>query len=143
MKNIRAASFQSAYLPKGKEIANSFIGHVYFGSPLNECAGHGICKIIETDVESLTFNPWSPCITIAHVINCIDGNYMIQVLKSSIGPRLFNKQFSGSFFRVDADFNMSKFFPYAKNQLIKSGNYAFKEDDNFIHIDFGKMITLN
>lgn len=142
MKSLRSIVHHSKKVLQENKGKSSFTGYVQLGSPDMKCSGHGICKITKTETESFNLIDWNPCSTIAQVVKRIDGTYLIQVLKHSVSQSLYKRHFNGNSFRVDADFYMGEFFQSAKKQFIRTGNYVFWEDDNFINIDFGKKVEL-
>lgn len=117
-------------------IQKSIICEISFGSPLKKCAGHGICELKKAGVEMVRINKWNPCQTIGQIIQFKSGNYMIQVLKSTVSISLYKRQFSDFYFKVATDFDMRTIFGLAKPSVIKKGNYTFWEDQNFIYINF-------
>ena len=110
------------------------MANVFFGSPINKCSGHGICKLTEVGDDG-GLNNWSPCRTLA-LITADERMIRIQVLKSSISRALKQRQFSDHMFQVDDDFDFSPFLPGVYKRVIKRGFYTFFENENFIEIIF-------
>lgn len=119
-----------------EEIQCSIIGNILFGSRSRNCGGHGICEVVRVEEGIVPKHAWSPCQTIGQIVHLTNGNYVFNVLKSSVSVGLYNRQFSDVYFKVDEDFDMRTVFGLANPSIIKKGIYNFWEDQNFVYIDF-------
>ncbi|MEM6379006.1 MAG: hypothetical protein AAF705_12395, partial [Bacteroidota bacterium] len=114
----------------------SFIATVFFGSPNNKCAGHGICKIYKIGEEPPLENLSCPKRTIARVSLWSNATISLEVLKSSMPHQLKQQHFSKDLFEVEQEFDFSPLFKGEIIKKIQSGFYPYQENDRFIRLDF-------
>lgn len=114
-----------------KNKRSGFIADVFFGSPLNNCAGHGICKLKDSDEDTTNNMKWTPCRTLAYVSLGKERWVKFQVLKITVSDRVRTRQFANNRFQVDCDFDMSPYFDTDTSLVISKGTYPVWEDDNF------------
>lgn len=123
-------------IAKQKKTKSGFIADVFFGSPINKCAGHGICKLKDSSEDRTNSWAWTPCRTLAYVSLRDEKWIKFQILKITVSDRVRNQQFANNCFRVDCDYDMSPHFDTDTSLVILKGEYPVWEEDNFFILEF-------
>ena len=134
----RAAHYGIEILQDKMRINNSlsFIGNIYFGSPLNKCTGHGICEIHKISEERDIENCFCHKNGIALISIPNNNRIRVEILKSSMSASLWHQDFNERVFQVDSDYCFSPVISGFKGKRIQKGAYQYYEDSLFVTINF-------